>query len=282
MNFVSLDVETANASLASICQIGIVHFDNGQIVDKWSSLIDPEDFFDYTNVSIHGIDEDHVKGAPTFQQAASEIARRISGQTVVTHTNFDRSAIFQACGKNGLAPPECAWLDTARVARRTWPDVARKGYGLIDLAQRFGIEFKHHDALEDARAAGIILLRAIDDSGMNIAALLELRVRRITGARHHAQEGNPDGQLFGEVIVFTGTLSLLQREASELASQAGCEVADGVTKHTTLLVVGDQDIRKLAGHKISNKHRKALDLIAKGQPIRILTERDFAAIVGMD
>ena len=215
MNFVSLDVETANASLASICQIGIVHFDNGQIVDKWSSLIDPEDFFDYTNVSIHGIDEDHVNGAPTFQQAASEIARRISGQTVVTHTSFDRSAINQACGKYGLAPPECAWLDTARVARRTWPDVAHRGYGLSSLAQRFGIEFKHHDALEDARAAGIILLRAIDDSGMSVGALLERSRQRIT--RHHAQAGTPDGQLFGEVVVFTGRLSLLRHEVSELA-----------------------------------------------------------------
>jgi DNA polymerase-3 subunit epsilon len=282
MNFVSLDVETANASLASICQIGIVHFDNGQIVDKWSSLIDPEDFFDFTNVSIHGIDKDHVDGAPTFHQAATEIERRISGQTVVIHTSFDRSAITQAHDKYGLALPECAWLDTAKVARRTWPDVARKGYGLSNLAQRFGIEFNHHDALEDARAAGIILLRAIDDSGMNIASLLELSVRGISRASHHAQAGNLDGQLFGEVIVFTGTLSLSKREASELASRAGCEVADGVTKHTTLLVVGDQDIHKLAGHEKSIKHRKALGLIAKGQPIRILAERDFAAIVGMD
>ena len=69
---------------------------------------------------------------------------------------------------------------------------------------------------------------------------------------------------------------------TQLASRAGCDVAIGVTKHTTLLVVGDQDIRHLAGHEKSIKHRKALDLIAKGQTIRILAERDFTAIVGMD
>jgi DNA polymerase-3 subunit epsilon len=280
MNFVSLDVETANASLASICQIGIVRFENGLVADKWSSLVDPEDFFDAVNVSIHGIDEDDVVSAPTFQQVVSEIARRISGQTVATHTSFDRSSISQACGKCGLTPPECAWLDTARVARRTWPDVTHSGYGLGSLAQRFGIEFKHHDALEDARAAGMILLRAIEDTGMDTGALLERSIQRIT--RHHAQAGNPEGRLFGEIAVFTGTLSLSRRDAAELASQAGCEVADGVTKHTTLLVVGDQDIRHLAGHEKSNKHRKAEELIAKGQPIRILAERDFAAIVGMD
>ena len=206
MNFVSLDVETANASLASICQVGIVRFENGQIADTWSSLVDPEEFFDAMNVSIHGIDEDDVDGAPTFQQASSEIARRISEQTVVTHTSFDRSAISQACGKYGLAPPECAWLDTARVARRAWPDVAHGGYGLGSLAQRFEIEFKHHDALEDARAAGLILLRAIEDTGMSTNALLEHSRRRLD--QHHAQVGNSEGRLFGEVTVFTGTLSI--------------------------------------------------------------------------
>jgi len=82
MNFVSVNIETTNASLASICQIGIVRFENGQIADKWSSLIDPEGFFDSMNVSMHGIDVDDVVGAPTFQQAATEITLRISGQVV--------------------------------------------------------------------------------------------------------------------------------------------------------------------------------------------------------
>lgn len=280
MNFVSLDVETANASLASICQVGIVLFENGQVADKWSSLVDPEDFFDGMNISIHGIDEDAVAGAPTFHRVSPEVSRRISGQTVVTHTSFDRSAISQACGKCGLVPPECAWLDSARVARRTWPEVAHRGYGLGSLAQRFGIEFKHHDALEDARAAGMIMLRAIEDTGMDIRALLERSTQ--AASQHHAQPGNPEGQLFGEIIVFTGALSLSRHDAAELASRAGCQVADGVTKHTTLLIVGDQDIYKLAGHEKSSKHRKAEGLIAKGQPIRILAERDFAAIVSMD
>jgi len=48
------------------------------------------------------------------------------------------------------------WLDTARVARRTWDAVARKGYGLANLASMLGIEFKHHDALEDAKATGLV------------------------------------------------------------------------------------------------------------------------------
>ena len=38
MNFVSVDVETANSDRASICQIGIAVFKDGKLVDEWVSL----------------------------------------------------------------------------------------------------------------------------------------------------------------------------------------------------------------------------------------------------
>ena len=89
------------------------------------------------------------------------------------------------------------------------------------------------------------------------------------------KEGNPDGDLFGELLVFTGSLEIPRREAAELAANVGCTVAPGVTKITTMLVVGDQDIKKLAGKAKSAKHLKAEQLIEKGQKIRILKESDF-------
>ena len=56
MKFVAIDVETANADMASICQIGIARCEGGVITDEWTSYVDPEDYFDGVNVSIHGID----------------------------------------------------------------------------------------------------------------------------------------------------------------------------------------------------------------------------------
>jgi len=58
-----------------------------------------------------------------------------------------------------------------------------------------------------------------------------------------------------------------------MAARVGCTVADGVTKKTTILVVGNQDARRLAGHEKSSKHRKAEALIQEGQAVRILTEK---------
>jgi DNA polymerase-3 subunit epsilon len=94
-----------------------------------------------------------------------------------------------------------------------------------------------------------------------------------------AREGNPDGELYGEVLVFTGALMMPRREAADLAAIVGCEVDASVTKRTTILVVGDQDLQRLAGHEKSSKHRKAEQLIANGQSIRILRETDFRELV---
>ncbi len=94
-------------------------------------------------------------------------------------------------------------------------------------------------------------------------------------AERISREANPDGQLYGEVVVFTGELQIHRREAADLAAAMGCKVDAAVTQRTTLLVVGDQDLSRLAGHIKSKKHREAEELIQKGQNIRILRETDF-------
>ena len=284
-DFVAIDVETANADMASICQIGLASYEGGVLVKEWKSYIDPEDFFDPVNVSIHGIDEETVAGAPCLLEIAAAVVSQVHGQVAVCHTHFDRVAVHQAFGKYRLTPPRCVWLDSARVTRRTWSEFASRGYGLHSVCRHIGYEFTHHDALEDAKAAAQILLAAIEATGLSIDDWL-LRVERpidssSTGGKSVARQGNPEGPLFGEVMVFTGALQIPRREAANLADSVGCEVADGVNKHTTMLVVGDQDVKRLAGHEESSKHRKAEKLIAQGQAIRIVRESDFLELVAL-
>jgi DNA polymerase-3 subunit epsilon len=282
MNFVAIDVETANADMASICQIGIVGCKNGNLSDEWKTYVDPEDYFDGFNVSIHGIDESAVTGAPTFPQLTDTLRTHLQGRVVVCHTHFDRVALHQAAQRYGLTALECTWLDSARVARRTWKECAWHGYGLSSVCELIGYHFRHHDALEDAKAAANILLAAINKTGLDVDAWLK-RVRQpidptqIGPRSQHAitRDGNPEGALYGEVLVFTGALEIPRCEAADLAAAIGCEVAAKVTRKTTLLVVGDQDIKKLAGHEKSSKHRKAEELNGKGASIRILRESDF-------
>ena len=280
MDFVAIDFETANPDLASICQLGAVSFEGGKAVKTWQTLINPEDYFHPVNVSIHGIDEDMVKKAPKFPKIFDSLRSVIAKQLVACHTHFDRVALSRVIEKYRLPQIDCIWLDTATVVRRTWTKFSHEGYGLQNVAEELGIEFNHHVAGEDARAAGEILLRAIAETGISLQDWL-IRVNKPI-AGNIARKGTATGPLAGEVVVFTGALSMHRHEAADLAAAIGCEVTASVNKDTTILVVGDQDIRKLAGYKKSSKHRKAEDLISKGQPITIVGESDFLRVVRID
>jgi DNA polymerase-3 subunit epsilon len=80
-------------------------------------------------------------------------------------------------------------------------------------------------------------------------------------------------------VVFTGNLGMSREAAADLAASAGMNVKAGVTKQTTHLVVGDQDLSVLAGHTKSSKHRKAEELRDAGHPIRIMGESEFRNIL---
>lgn len=281
VRFAAIDVETANPNMSSICQIGVAVFENGQLQAEWKSLVNPEDYFDPFNSSIHNIEKHHVFGAPVFSAISSELLELLGEHPVVAHTHFDRTAIAQTCRKYGISPPDLRWLDSARIARRAWPQFANKGYGLANVCAHIGYSFQHHDALEDAKAAGNIVIAAIRDSGLTLDDWFKRVMQPIAqdSSTSIAREGDPDGELFGEVLVFTGTLEIPRREAAIMAAKVGCTVAKRVTMKTTLLVVGDQDVSKLAGHDKSSNHRKAEDFKTKGIPIRILCESDFKQIV---
>jgi DNA polymerase-3 subunit epsilon len=146
-----------------------------------------------------------------------------------------------------------------------------------------GVSFAAHNAIEDARAAGEVLLHAIRTTGIGFEDWMT-RVKQPIDPHCTvpiAMNGNPEGVLAGEEIVFTGALTLPRREAAVLAAKAGCDVAANVRKTTTLLVVGDLDIHKLGGHEKSTKQRKAEEWIAKGHAIRILKESDFIRVIDL-
>jgi len=283
MDFLAVDVETANADIASICQIGIVSFQGNKIIKEWGTLVNPDDFFDPFNIEIHGIDAKQVINAPHFPNILSLLKDMLGGQIVVSHMPFDRLAIMRASEKYELEVVQCRWLDSARIARRAWTKFAYSGYGLANLASEFGIVFRRHSAVEDARVAGQLVVKAIQETGISLNDWLTRVQKPIFMTTTHetriSKTGNPDGSLCGENVVFTGALSIPRREAADLAAQAGCNVDSEVKQSTTILIVGQQAIRKLAGHEKSSKHRRAEDLIREGHKIQILGEEDFWKLV---
>ncbi|MDA3919684.1 MAG: exonuclease domain-containing protein [Salinisphaera sp.] len=168
--FIAVDVETANKDAGSICQIGFARFAGGALIDNWSWLVHPQTYFSRYNTAIHGIRPGDVSHAPDWAGIHDTVAQLLGGQIVVSHTAFDLTAITGASLACGRHPIKARWLDSVRVARRAFPEYRQRGgYGLASLRVHLALDFKHHDAGEDARAAGYVIEAAVARSGLTVA-----------------------------------------------------------------------------------------------------------------
>ncbi len=134
---------------------------------EYETLVDPLDRFSSFNVRIYGITGDLIVGAPTFADIHAAIDGHLAGRITVAHSYFDKGALGAACRIHRQATIETTWLDSVRVAKRAWPELP--SHRLNVLSKFLGIRHKHHDALSDARAAGMVIVRAIEHTGIDLA-----------------------------------------------------------------------------------------------------------------
>lgn len=279
--FVAVDVETANRDAGSICQIGCAFVSEAGKISVTTYLVDPETHFDNSHIAIHGITPEDVVGQPNFAQVFGSLQAVLIKSKLVQHSSFDSRAIRLACETYGLSLPTFDWHDSVRIARQAWPELkGAGGHGLAHLKTFLGLEFQHHDAGEDARAAAEVVLHAEAHTGRSFLDLAAPASRSGNWQPSVKMAGDETGALFGQIAVFTGALSMSRTEAAKIAAAAGIETKSSMSRKVTLLVVGDQDLSTLAaGQTKSSKHRKAEELISQGHDIRILGESEFLRLV---
>lgn len=273
-DFVVIDVETSCSRTSSICQVGVVGFTAGVVSFEYETLVDPRDDFHPFNVGIHGIDRHHVRGKPHFGSLHDTLASHLDGRITVAHSAFDRGALSAACALHRKRDLEARWLDSVKVARRAWPELP--SHRLNVLASHLGLELKHHDALSDARAAGMVIVKAIDHTGTQLNDWFsELDRRSVVPSASVKIDRTGVGVLAGECITITGDLSVSRGEMADRIAAAGGAVSPSPNRRTTMLVLGAQEPSTFAGKLKSSKHLKAEELIANGQAIAILTEAEL-------
>ena len=161
LNFVAIDVETANDDWGSICQIGVVRYTNGQAgaSDSWLCTPPPGlERFDALNIGIHGITPDDVADAPAFGDVLGDVVAAVGELPVVAHNaQFDMTAFSRACAAAGQPVPH--WTFGCSLALARAAKLGISNHRLPTVAAHFGVELaKHHDALSDARACGDIIV----------------------------------------------------------------------------------------------------------------------------
>jgi DNA polymerase-3 subunit epsilon len=315
LSFVALDFETANSSRASACSLGMTKVVDGKIVgSKYESFRPPEgyDLFEPRNIAIHGIHPEDVAGKKRFIEHWPDFYTFIDGLPVVAHNaSFDISVLRAALAASNHRWPQLEYACTYVVSKNLF-DIAR--HRLPDVAKASNVDWderQHHDALFDSRiCAEIVLTLAIKQETSTLQELLKslnleigelfedgwyaCRSNNYSAKRHHSSgektqsprditvntEADPSHPLFGQIVVFTGAISIPRPEAWKLVAEVGAIPKDGLTKKTNYLVLGEQDLSKLKqGETKSSKQREAEALKTSGSAIEIIDERDFFALL---
>ena len=160
--YVVFDVETPNRYNNRMSAIGIAVIEDGQIVDTFYSLIDPEQPFDYFNSVLTGINEETVFDAPSFPEVWEQIEPIMSSGILVAHNaSFDIGVLRKCLNSYEIEwKPYVKGICTVIMGRSLLPGISHK---LNDMCDYYGICLNHHQADSDSHACAEILLRYIEN-----------------------------------------------------------------------------------------------------------------------
>lgn len=160
LDFTAIDFETATASRDSACSVAVVAVQDGQLSDTYYTLIKPPDNkYNWFNTRIHGLRAEDTAAAPDFADIWPELVERLHGHIVVAHNaRFDMSVLSACLSRYHLPKPEFSYCDTVAISRKVWPQL--ENHKLDTVGRFLEFDFKHHNALDDAKACAIIPLRA--------------------------------------------------------------------------------------------------------------------------
>lgn len=173
-DFVVFDLETTGLSAKNdkITEIGAVKIVKGEVVDRFSQLVDPQVPIPALITKLTGINDEMVKGQPVIDQVINSFNNFIGDSILVAHNaSFDMGFIRENMKKIGIHISNPV-LDTLELSRAVFPEL--KSHKLNLVAKHLKVELlNHHRAVDDSEATAMILLKTLDilrDKGVNTLA----------------------------------------------------------------------------------------------------------------
>ncbi len=161
--FVVFDIETTGFSPEenSIIEIGAVKIADGNIIDRFSTFVNPAEPIPYRIEKLTGINDHMVEDAPYINDALTQFAKFCEGAVYVAHNaSFDMGFIMAKEEAAGTVR-EYSYVDTLGMSRLLVPEIAR--FKLDNLCRFFKISLEnHHRAVDDAEATAHIFLKLIE------------------------------------------------------------------------------------------------------------------------
>lgn len=282
-SFIGLDFETLYSQRVSACSVGMVKYKDGQIVDRYYSLIRPP--FEYPGKRgvaltwIHGFTEEMLKNERTFEEILPEMETFAEGLPLVAHNACVECACIRDTTEFYGIRTTLDYsniIDTYPLSKRVEQMMGYiiEGAGTHSLdavCRRFNVpEMHHHNALDDAEMCGNLLL-AIKECLSNKDMVIQPFTKEVVvtpkinpedKVQRTDLENVKDNPFKDKVVVLTGFAKADSQQYAHHLNELGAIIKDSVNKKTNILITGYN-----AG---PSKLKKAEEF-----GVRIIPENDF-------
>ena len=162
--FVVFDIETTGLSKENdkITEIGAVKIENGKIIDRFSTFVNPQRTLSEEIVKLTNITDEMLKDAPLIDIVLPQFLDFCGDSVLVAHNaGFDVGFIRNNAQVLHMPSVDNTVLDTVELSRTLLPEL--KKHKLNIVAEHLGVSLEgHHRAVHDAEATAKIFIKLID------------------------------------------------------------------------------------------------------------------------
>jgi DNA polymerase III subunit epsilon len=190
--FVDIETNGGNGDRGRITEIALIRVEHGEVVEEFTSLVNPGGPIPYWITRLTGITNADVADAPYFDEIAPEVFRILDGAIFVAHNvRFDFSFVKRQLEASGFVFRPKLFC-TVRMSRKLYPE--NSGHSLEKIINRHGISTAdRHRAYADAKAIFDFTQLAIQEKGMDAfreAIALQMKTKTLPPNVDEAQFAN--------------------------------------------------------------------------------------------
>lgn len=282
-----IDIETTglDSRYCEIIEMAALHYECGQLVDNFSTLVKPSAPISDFITQLTGITNEMVADAPDISSAAKDFYDFIKDDILVGYNvNFDINFLYDVLEEHCGLSLSNSFVDVTRIARKLLPEL--KNHKLQTVASSLNISSEAHRAIADCETCNACYTK-LSSKAIELYNDYEAFAASFTYHQTSAKEivattdsFDVNHPLYGKVCVFTGTLEkMVRKDAMQLVVNLGGTCADNITTKTNFLILGNNDFCKSIKDGKSGKQKKAEALMLKGNDIEILSENVFYDMV---
>lgn len=319
VKYVVVDIETTGFDFRNdrIIEIAAVTYEYGKKISEFHSLVNPERLLPSDIISLTGITQEQVDSAPTIEDVESSFLGFIGDFPLIGHNALSFDVPFLSAQLS--QPIENPVIDTLPMARKVFDLLPKHKLDYLNDVLQLGSAGSHR-ASNDVETTNTLMWACLAPRKYERyvhKAFLDHRLsqdKRVSKEKHirkwksSADQipetpkrkkqfervdiksitpsvacGTQAGPLCGQSVVFTGELTIPREEAMQIAVDAGAVLKTSVSRKTSYLVVGRQDLTLVGMDGMSTKEVKARELNESGKAqIQIIDEEKFLKLVNKE